>query len=277
MDPVDSNIIRPGDGGAEANEEQVPVVNPEPLPARDEEQEEDSGDDYGGGDDDDEHGLAFDDDDDEEEEEDDLMTLTPQQRAWALDIKAAIEADPEIDNLNDFCYVQMAIACKGNVQEALDKAIDMQGFRQEYDIRDNLEDAKKTVWEYTNLFDDSVIISFTYSNHEQCYIATLDLAAMDHKSLQTDKAWRNNLAGVYYVKQAMVPDFFAMNQGIVIIHECEGFDFFGKFGGLKYMARYANELLGAQPVIHREVKWFHTGMLALLEMCSDNFCVLFLK
>jgi hypothetical protein len=239
----------------------------------DEEHGEEHGDE---GDSDGEHDDGDDDNEDDgdsQQQEVDRMALSPHHRAWALAIKAAIEADPELDNLNDYSYVQLAIACHGNVELALEKARDMQGFREEYEVRDSLEDAKKTIWEYSNLFDEQVIIAFSYSKDEQCYIATMDLAAMDNKALQTDKAWRTNLAGVYYIKQAMVPDFFSMVNGIVIIHECDGFDFFGKFGGLNHVTRLSQELVGAQPVYHREVKWFHTGASTFLmpgERCDSS-------
>jgi hypothetical protein len=189
---------------------------------------------------------------------DDRMRISPQGRAWASAIKAAIEADPEIDNLNDFCYVQLAVICLENVEEAVEKARDMQGFRNEYNVRDDLEDAKKTVWEYLNLYDN-FILSFTYSEDEKSYVLAVDFAAMDYKAVQTDKAWRTNIAGIYYIKQAMVPDFLSMCNGITILHECDGFDFYGKFGGLNHISRLSKELFGAQPVLHRNVKWFNAG------------------
>jgi hypothetical protein len=147
------------------------------------------------------------------------------------------------------------------VEEALEKARDMQGFREEYGVPDTLEDAKKTVWDFLNLFDDTFLLSFAYSEEEQTYVGTIDMTAIDNRALHSERAWRNHLVGVYYIKQAMVPDFRSMVLGIILIHECEGFDFYGKFGGLNQIARVATEVLSSQPILHRKVKWFHTGKI----------------
>jgi hypothetical protein len=189
------------------------------------------------------------------------MEITAAECSWALTIQEAIQSDPELDNLSDFWYVQLAIVHKDDVEKALDVARNLQCFRQEYDIRDTIEDAKKTVWDFMNLFENFTI-SFGYSVEDENYLWAVDIAAIDNKLLQTDKAWRTNLAGVYYFRQALNPDFLSIGNGMSLIHECEGFDFHGKFGGLGHLTRLAKELIGEYPGLVYCCKWYNTGKQA---------------
>jgi hypothetical protein len=199
-----------------------------------------------------------DDDDEDDDEEENPMEHSDQVRDWARAIKTAIEAEPEIDNLLDFWYVQLAVVCRNDVVSAVERARNMQYFKQEYDIRDTMEDAKRTIQNLNNLFEHFVI-SFSYNGTNKNYVVVIDMTTMDYRALQTDRAWRDYLAGVYYLKQAAFPNFECMCQGITILHECQGFDFYGKFGGLGLLSRLSKELLGDHPALHHSIKWFHTG------------------
>ncbi|CAB9512890.1 expressed unknown protein [Seminavis robusta] len=195
------------------------------------------------------------------------MSITEAERAWALTIKEAVEANDEIDNLSDFWYAQLAIVDHDNVDAAQQHSAHMQAFRQEYDIRDNLEDAKSTVWEFLTLFDRPWVLAFSYSVESQSYIWVVDIAQIDKKDLVTNKQWRIYLAGLYYLRQALNPNLRAISTGISIIHECEGFDF-GKMGGLEHVARMARELIGEYPARHYSLRFFHTGYFVNVMMST---------
>ena len=64
----------------------------------------------------------------EEQEEEDGMWLSPLEQQWALDLRAAIEACPELDPLSDFMYAQIAIYQGGDLEKGLEMATTMQGF-----------------------------------------------------------------------------------------------------------------------------------------------------
>lgn len=187
------------------------------------------------------------------------MSITEAERSWALTIKDAFKEDPELDNLNDFWYAQLAIVHKDDVEMAKSQALTMQHFRQEYDIRDDMEDVKSTMWDFIHLYDDDWVLGFSYNKDYQNYLWAVDIAAIDNQALQTDRAWRTNLAGHYYIRQALNPDFVSISQGIVIVHECGGFNFSGKFGGLGPAKRLAQEIIGNYPSLHHSLMWFNTG------------------
>jgi hypothetical protein len=73
------------------------------------------------------------------------MTLTADERRWALAIKAAIEQEPEVDNLSDFMYAQYGIICKGNVADAVDRAESLQWYRHNYGVAGSLKDGEKAL------------------------------------------------------------------------------------------------------------------------------------
>lgn len=195
------------------------------------------------------------------------MTLLESEQACALNIKAAIEADPELDNLSDFWYAQLAIVNQYDLDTAKDHARSMQYFRQEYDIQDTIEDAKRTVWEFLNLFDNWVL-SFGYSTDSQCYVWIIDMAAIDKKALASEKAWQINLAGHYYLRQALNPDFLSIRSGISVVHECLGFKI-EKYGGTNHAKRLCQEVVGPYPAIHCSIKFFHTGTCACANKASN--------
>lgn len=187
------------------------------------------------------------------------MIITPAERSCALAIKAAIEGDPELDSISDFWYAQLAIVNKDDMETTKRQARNMQYFREEYDIRDDMEDAKRSIWEFIHLFDNW-ILTFSYSKENLNYLWAVDIAAIDNQTLlQSDKAWRTNLAGHYYMRQALNPDLVAISQGINIMHECGGFDFSGKFGGLGHVTRLAQEVFANYPCLHDCLLWFNTG------------------
>lgn len=195
----------------------------------------------------------------EPEEDADRMELLDAQRTWALSIKEAIEADPEADNLSDFWYAQLAIVDRNDLEEAMCHAIDMQSFRQEYDIKDNMEDAKKSVWEFMTLFENFTI-SFSYCKRTQGYIWVNDIPAQDFSVLVSEKEWRSYLAAIYYIHQAMNSDFLSINNGYSLVHECEGFDI-TTFGGLRHCNRFVRELGSKYPTRHAAVKFYNTSKL----------------
>ena len=177
----------------------------------------------------------------------------------ALDIKIAIESDPELDNLTDFWYVQLAIVDGTDVEAAKDHARCLQYFREEYGVRDTMEDAKRTIWDFVNLFDDWVL-SFSYSTEYQSYIWVVDIAKINKNKLTTPESWRTILAGIYYMRHAANPSFYNIRNGISIMYECDGFDLH-QFGGMNFAKRLGQEILGIYPAKHCAMKWFHTGVL----------------
>ena len=99
------------------------------------------------------------------------MLLTGEERDAALLIKQLIEADPELDNLNDFQYAQLALMIDLDYQDLdetellpklLDRARKLQVIRQEYSIVETFEHAQQVVHRAVDLYGDH-FLSYSYS------------------------------------------------------------------------------------------------------------------
>ncbi|CAB9501308.1 expressed unknown protein [Seminavis robusta] len=186
------------------------------------------------------------------------MIITEEERNWALAIKEAVEGDPDLSNISDFLCAQLAIVEPNNMEAALNRIRQMQWFKEEYDIRDSLEDARKLVQEYLCLFENH-ILSFSYSYEHGSYICCIDCAACDKDALQTEKQWQTNLGGFFYMHNAMNPDLMSMRNGVIMVYECEGFTF-SKMGGIKTANRITKDFVAFYPTKHQSLKFYHTGM-----------------
>lgn len=184
------------------------------------------------------------------------MKITSNQRNLALMVKEAIESDPEIDNLPDFWYVQLAIVNGDNLEASISQAGHMQYLREEYGIRDTLADAKKILWDYLNS-EEKWMLSFCYVPQLDGMIAVIDLTAKDVKDLAKPDGWKI-LAGEYYLRQALNPDLVCVSTGVTTIFECQGFDW-KKSGGMSNILRFCKEVVGPYPQNVRSTLFFHTG------------------
>jgi hypothetical protein len=187
------------------------------------------------------------------------MTLTPDELRWARDVKAAIVADPEIDNLSDFMYAQWALMCQNNVEQAVHKARQLQWFREEYGISDCTEQCRQMVVGACTLCPGG-FLSLSYNHRDGNYVLIYDMAAIDsHKCYATVESTRVSLGSVYYMFQAMNPDFQAIRQGIVFLVECSGFDWRQNMDLASFRKAWC-ELLLVYPKRFQKIKYFNTGV-----------------
>lgn len=87
-------------------------------------------------------------------DEPERMHLTPAERQWALIVKDLIEGVPELDNLCEFEYAQLALIEHDNVEGDLKRAYQIQLYRQEYGIINTLEDDSKIMQYQSILFPE---------------------------------------------------------------------------------------------------------------------------
>ena len=79
------------------------------------------------------------------------MELTRQEHQWALAVKEAIKQDEDLEPISDFWCAQLAIKDEGNVAAALDRAHHLQGFRQEYGIKETTESGLHVMTNFVKL------------------------------------------------------------------------------------------------------------------------------
>ena len=80
-------------------------------------------------------------DTEEEEEEvvDTSMSISDSERAWALQLKNAVETSPDFENLTDMEYARHALAAKGDFKRAMTRIKGLQQFRQDYKVDDTVD------------------------------------------------------------------------------------------------------------------------------------------
>lgn len=201
------------------------------------------------------------------------MTLTGQECDWASDIKEAIERTPELDHVSDFMCVQLALVVHEDVQGALDRAIQLQAFREEYDIKDTLEEGILLMGKLVDLFPRQYL---DFGLHEDGdYVMIHDVVQFDGALLKTRDKMRTYLASQYYMNHAFYPDIEAMRRGTTILVECEGLSYTKK-ENFKPLNKMFSELLTAYPISGR-CKQFHTSgfyniMVSILKKVLPKSC-----
>lgn len=199
------------------------------------------------------------------------MDLSQQEANWAWNIKAAIEANPEVDNLRDFMYAQLALSVENDVGLAVEKALHLQHFREEYEITDTVEEGHKAMQDFMELMP-GMFLAFTYYASGEHYTLIYDLAAFDcgkvHGSTQ---GARILMVGLYYCSCALTPDFSAIRNGTVMLCESAGFDW-TKNLDLKTCRKVYVELLNVYPIYFQKFRYFNSGIfLNMLQSMKKRF------
>ncbi|CAB9504701.1 expressed unknown protein [Seminavis robusta] len=187
------------------------------------------------------------------------MQLTHAERQWALDIKQAIEDEPELDSVSDFWVAQLALIDQGDTAASLERAHQMQGLRQEYGILDTYEHGRQAIHDFMDLFPE-LLLSFSFNHVYGTYVLVFDTAKLYAKTLNTKPgAMATWLSAIYYVNHCMSPDLEAIRSGVVYIVECEGFEW-SKHFGLQIFKKFWLELGTVYPFQFKQMRCFHTGL-----------------
>ncbi|CAB9512397.1 expressed unknown protein [Seminavis robusta] len=145
------------------------------------------------------------------------MELTQEEHQWAVAVKTAIEKIPDLDNLTDFMYAQIAIVSKGNVDDAVARAFKLQEHKKDNEILDTLDDALR------NLPKDASFLSIDYNLQSGGYIVAMDAAESN------GAIWRNPDETCYYNRRQFYAahmahcDLEALRVGFTVLVECEGY------------------------------------------------------
>ncbi|CAB9503002.1 expressed unknown protein [Seminavis robusta] len=194
------------------------------------------------------------------------MVLTNQERDWARAIKTAIESCPDLDKLSDFEYCQIAIIDQGDVGAAVDRAISLQGFRQEYDIQNTLEDALVALRNHV-LSMPQLFLDFLCNRSTGGYGAVMDMRCCDLQTLRTEKGWKTLAAGLYYMFHAMGPDFHSTRTGITFVFECDRLSLASNLD-FKIAKKICTEVFCLCPFTADKLKFFHTGLFSNMLISS---------
>lgn len=157
------------------------------------------------------------------------MELMPQEKEWAMEIKAAVAKDPELEPLTDFMYAQIAIVTLENnppepIASVVDRVARYQAGLQAHDIRDTYESACSALEEtFCNLIPGH-FIGFDYYQAEGSYVLATDMTKFCRTVEACPRKQDTHRAAATFLLHAQQPDFEAMRRGVMTLVECAGYD-----------------------------------------------------
>lgn len=149
------------------------------------------------------------------------MKLTKQEHDHAMAIKEGIEGLPDLDNLCDLMYAHLALVCKGDVDDAVQRCYGLQQFRQEYDITDTYEQGSRYLKSTLALFPRQYL-SFGFNEEEGTYIFVHDVGQFEPKAFTSPDMADDWLRMMYYNHMLFFPDMESLRKGIIIMVDCHG-------------------------------------------------------
>jgi hypothetical protein len=151
------------------------------------------------------------------------LMLIHEEAWWALDIKIAIEGAPELENLSDFMYAQLALICQDDVEDAVSRARALQWYRREHGIVESYEEGRCALNELLDLQPEWLL----YFGFDHCigkYSLIHDIAKCNMTALNSEEKVHKWYKGMYYLLHALGPDPASIRRGSIIIAECDGLD-----------------------------------------------------
>ncbi|CAB9528262.1 expressed unknown protein [Seminavis robusta] len=199
------------------------------------------------------------------------MRLTDQEREWAINIKMAAERQPDLDNMSDFWYAQIALYDQDNVEAALHRIHNMQTFFREHKVVDNWNNGERHIRECMNAFP-GFFLAFSYSPSGGNYSLVLDCIKCNKTvSNRFDQAIGSLIRSFYFLFNAASPDFESQRNGLYCITECKDFDWTKTFG-LSEVRRLWEELGLVYPIIYDKLEHVHpTIEVTLLWSLTKRF------
>jgi len=150
------------------------------------------------------------------------MMLSAEELEWALDIKDAFGMVPELDRISDFMCAQWAVKLKGDVEEAVRRALILQAYREEYGVNESsLEDGIRGLIALLQLCPRQ-FMSWSYSKSDGRYVLVHDVAALDASTLRNPDRQETFFRGSYWLHHAMCMDMESIRKGWITIAECVG-------------------------------------------------------
>lgn len=151
----------------------------------------------------------------------DRMKLTKQEHDHAVAIKEVIDGLPDLDNLSDLMYAQLAMVCKNNIENVIQRCYAMQDFKQEYSLVDTKEQGQRYLEWGVQLFPQH-LLSFGFCQDDGKHVIVHDLAKFEPKAFTSPNMADDWCKVLYYLHLLMFPDLESIRKGIVQIVECQG-------------------------------------------------------
>ncbi|CAB9504812.1 expressed unknown protein [Seminavis robusta] len=187
-----------------------------------------------------------------------LFKLSVEEKERALLIKNAIEALPDLDNLSDFMYANMALV--GSVAESVEKAFLMQEVRQEYNIQLTYADGVRSLSAMIELMP-LVFMCFSFNLEEERSLMVLDATKLRTSIWRDPKNVEIIIRGAFYLCYATFPTLGIVRAGKTDIFEFEGFQMGKGMVDVQMGAQITCQTIGAFPS-NVTTKFYHTSVMA---------------
>lgn len=186
------------------------------------------------------------------------MRITTIEKDWALELKEGVEGLPDLGDLPDFMYVQLAIIEKGNLEGAIQRAYNLQEIEEAFDIRNTAEDGMRYLNENIQVHSE-FFLSFSFAPRDSCYVFITDMKGFERKKLRARPDGDNLfVASTYYIGHCACPDFESVRNGIVMLVECDGYNWATNLD--IRLARLWSSVHMAYPIRSKKMKYFNSGM-----------------
>ena len=185
------------------------------------------------------------------------MNLSSDLATYALEIKQAMQQNREVDCPNDFWCVQWAII-EDNMNCAVARALQLQHYREEYGIVDNYNFGAKCLEDLLDLYP-GVYLNFSFNKADGNYMLVEDLKEIDIRVCRDPVKSLVHLRGAYFLSQCLCCDFEAIRRGMVLVHECEGYDW-KKNIDIKAIRNLWTDFISAYPTQYHKVRNYHTAL-----------------
>ncbi|CAB9522447.1 expressed unknown protein [Seminavis robusta] len=204
----------------------------------------------------------------DEDPVDPSMTISEEERRWALEIKRAVEDNEELTNLSDMTYAHHAIVANGNVDEALCRIERQQVFRDHYKVDHSVEQGVELLQELIRqqpgflLNIDIELIRQEAINAVDCgcFNPNVALDTSSSAGFGVHDNWRIFCCGYYYIKFTSQPTLSVIRNGTLELGD------FGGYGWSNFSTE-VNSRLMEEVVAWYPMKWnglllYNTGSVA---------------
>lgn len=185
------------------------------------------------------------------------MAVSDTERNLAINIKEAIATATDVDPISDFMCVQLALVDGDNTEAAVERAYNLQCFREEYRILDTASDGVRRCAAYFDLMP-GFHLSFAEEQSTGRSVAIFDNTKFSGKRIHSEESLRVWLGGTYYTLAVFAPHFQAIRAGTILVAECEGYDWKVDMD-FKSLKQVWSEIAAVYPVPIKKIKYFNSG------------------
>lgn len=194
------------------------------------------------------------------------MSLEPDERDLALEIKKVVEEQSDgLPQLSDFMYAQHAIASQGCLATALDRIRGLQYFYEEYGIDESVDQGVHAVHQYLELHPTG-LLHVDYHDEGDSVAIVHDLGKvfpnkvfrLDKEGL-TDRHWKIHVMGSFYSTHALNPNLECIRNGHITL--IEGSSFGWDNFSTKCERRLQEEYMLFYPLNPQKVLFYNTNVV----------------